>query len=514
MDGFDEIFDKYNENDNNNEKYFYNRFNLSQWNANVIVTCRSKVLNDNDINTTLIGTNKNRNINSMTYLWPFAKRQMSDYIEKFANMKSKNNKKKENMDWTAKKYEETLNNYPNLQKMIEEPFLLQIILSVLPSLVQKYGIGSRISKAQVYEVFNDQWIDIHSQNIITKLSELRIQMNINKIKSTLNQYCLDLGFDMFYQGSQVAIESNFQYQNNNDSELENENKGNIMEEKTGKKIMNENSNALAEKTQDVWKKYFNGDSVAKYILRRVGDNKYQFLHKSCQEYYAAEKIIFDILSWKFTVDNQQFGQHSRQLLINLKLLNEEMGIIQFLANRIYDDNSTFANLKSKLFQLIESSKTNPKISIAAANAITILNIARVSMNNKNWDKINIPHAILDYAFLEGTSFKGATLDHVSFYKACLRSTNFTNASVSQVNFGEYGYLKGHSNAVTCVQFSPDGNIIVSGSYDKTIRLWNASSGTQIKSLKGHSDIIKSVQFSPDGNTIVSGSHDKTIRLWK
>ncbi|ETO00633.1 hypothetical protein RFI_36807, partial [Reticulomyxa filosa] len=41
MDGFDEIFDKYNENDNN-EKYFYNRFNLNQWNANVIVTCRSK----------------------------------------------------------------------------------------------------------------------------------------------------------------------------------------------------------------------------------------------------------------------------------------------------------------------------------------------------------------------------------------------------------------------------------------------------------------------------------------
>ncbi|ETN99590.1 hypothetical protein RFI_37880, partial [Reticulomyxa filosa] len=60
VDGFDEIFDKYNENDNNNEKYFYNRFNLNQWNANVIVTCRSEALNDNDINTTLIGTNKNQ----------------------------------------------------------------------------------------------------------------------------------------------------------------------------------------------------------------------------------------------------------------------------------------------------------------------------------------------------------------------------------------------------------------------------------------------------------------------
>ncbi|ETN99151.1 hypothetical protein RFI_38330, partial [Reticulomyxa filosa] len=127
--------------------------------------------------------------------------------------------------------------------MVEEPFLLQIILSVLPSLVEKYGVESRISKAQVYEVFNDQLIDINIQNIITKLSELRIQMNSNKIKSILKQYCLNLGFDMFQQGSQIAIESEFQYQSDNDiiwnkvdPEIENEHKSNIIEEKTETEI--------------------------------------------------------------------------------------------------------------------------------------------------------------------------------------------------------------------------------------------------------------------------------------
>ncbi|ETN97820.1 hypothetical protein RFI_39706, partial [Reticulomyxa filosa] len=179
------------------------------------------------------------------------KQQMSNYIEKFANIKSKSKKKGENNDWTAKKYEETLKNYPNLQKMIEEPFLLQIILSVLPSLVEKYGVGNRISKAQVYEVFNDQLIDIHIENIITKLSELRMQMNSNKIKSILKQYCLDLGFDMFQQGSQIAIEPEFQYQN---PEIENEHKDNIIEEKTETEIKKIN-------TQDIWEKYFNGDSI-------------------------------------------------------------------------------------------------------------------------------------------------------------------------------------------------------------------------------------------------------------
>ncbi|ETO07256.1 hypothetical protein RFI_30136, partial [Reticulomyxa filosa] len=47
LDGFDEIFDKYDK--NNNERYFYDRFNLNEWNAKIIVTCRSHVLNDEDI---------------------------------------------------------------------------------------------------------------------------------------------------------------------------------------------------------------------------------------------------------------------------------------------------------------------------------------------------------------------------------------------------------------------------------------------------------------------------------
>ncbi|ETO24255.1 hypothetical protein RFI_12903, partial [Reticulomyxa filosa] len=141
---------------------------------------------------------------------------MHNYIEKFATIQSKNKKKDENSDWTPTKYKETLNNYPNLQKMVEEPFLLQLILTVLPLLVKQYDVGSRISKAHVYEVFNDQWIDIHCQNIISKLAELRIQMNINKVKSTLKRYCIDLGFEMFYQGNLIAIESDLQYQNENE----------------------------------------------------------------------------------------------------------------------------------------------------------------------------------------------------------------------------------------------------------------------------------------------------------
>ncbi|KAG4431566.1 hypothetical protein IFR05_012951 [Cadophora sp. M221] len=74
-------------------------------------------------------------------------------------------------------------------------------------------------------------------------------------------------------------------------------------------------------------------------------------------------------------------------------------------------------------------------------------------------------------------------------------------------------LEGHSSYVTSVAFSPDGKQVVSGSYDNTIRLWDAVTGAALQTLKGHSRSVTSVAFSPDGKQVVSGSYDNTVRLW-
>jgi WD40 repeat protein/energy-coupling factor transporter ATP-binding protein EcfA2 len=74
-------------------------------------------------------------------------------------------------------------------------------------------------------------------------------------------------------------------------------------------------------------------------------------------------------------------------------------------------------------------------------------------------------------------------------------------------------FQGHEDYVKSVAFSPDGKLIVSGSYDKTVRLWDIEGNPVGQPFQGHEDYVKSVAFSPDGKLIVSGSRDKTVRLW-
>ncbi len=74
-------------------------------------------------------------------------------------------------------------------------------------------------------------------------------------------------------------------------------------------------------------------------------------------------------------------------------------------------------------------------------------------------------------------------------------------------------LKGHTESIAALAFSPEGNFALTGSYDGTARYWDLTTGETIKELIGHNGLVTSVAFSSDGNFALTGSRDGTARYW-
>ncbi|NER85237.1 MAG: hypothetical protein F6K42_38195, partial [Leptolyngbya sp. SIO1D8] len=74
-------------------------------------------------------------------------------------------------------------------------------------------------------------------------------------------------------------------------------------------------------------------------------------------------------------------------------------------------------------------------------------------------------------------------------------------------------LEGHRGWVLDGQFSPDGTLLATASYDNTVKLWRVSDGELQQTFDGHQDGVLAVTFSPSGDLLITASNDNTIRIW-
>jgi len=119
----------------------------------------------------------------------------------------------------------------------------------------------------------------------------------------------------------------------------------------------------------------------------------------------------------------------------------------------------------------------------------------------------------------GMCTRTVTLANIPLALACWKDTILVSLvsgdiiTFDRITGSQMAILSGHTDWVRSLAFWPDGTSLVSGSDDRTIKLWDMQTGGVVKTFYGHIDCILSVSISADCTTIASGSRDGTIHLW-
>lgn len=160
------------------------------------------------------------------------------------------------------------------------------------------------------------------------------------------------------------------------------------------------------------------------------------------------------------------------------------------------------------------------LTVGLVSALILAGIARLQWQNSLQNEIKAISASSKALLKSNQEFDAliAAIEASSQIKRTFGVSEDTKNIVAELlqqalNFViENNRLEGHEKEVSDIAFSPEGNLMATAGWDKTIKLWSRD-GELLQTLKGHKDAVHSVAFSPNGDLIASGSRDGTIKLW-
>ncbi|KAG0013694.1 hypothetical protein BGZ80_010914, partial [Entomortierella chlamydospora] len=542
------ICDGYDESQQTHNLYMSNELNQpGGWRAQMVISCRTEYTGA-DYKDCFEPVDRNSGGNIDLYeeaiIKPFNASQIQDYIDQYISLRKPS--------WESKDYQEALKQVPNLQDLVRNPFLLKLALDVLPQVLETNSKFSEahITRVGLYDKFVTQWIE---------RAKIRLrEMELSSRDKDVFQELSDSGF----KDNGIAYLKEFVTA--------------IYDNQSGNAVVS----YLERRDRKTWKAPLFNKDEGKHLLREAipltrDGEYYRFIHKTILEYGLA-LAVFDPNEHEETIEPKQpisrRGSSSSVLSfenidstettavdISQSLLDSPLGrrnlvgelsILEFLSERAQQQPL----FKEQLLSVIERSKTEVTVRIAAANAITILVRAGFQFIGMDLRGIRVPGADLSFGMFDSAQLQGADLRKAKLRAVWLRDADLSGAQMAGVRFGELPFLQensevwwceyspdggkyavgtddgkitlydtsswsrirsliGHSESVNHLEFSATSDRIASASADKTVRIWDVDTGDCIHTMEGHGDEVSIVEYSPNGDHIASGSGDKTVRIW-
>ncbi|BBE08990.1 Putative uncharacterized protein [Mycoavidus cysteinexigens] len=502
FDGYDEIKER--------NRNFYDLNELWEWErSKFVITSRPEYLDANY--QTYFRPKGTRNGFREVWMAPFSAAQRSNYIQNYIH--------KTNSPWTAEQYQQALSQLTHLGKELERPFVLRMLLQILPELEEGPQTQKTLTLGTVYEQYFQKWWS----NWQVRLGAIPLTDDEEKAKKELCERAGGFMQQGFAYIQKCAVELT----------------------KAALTSAQDNEN-FKNRYRKVYEAFFANEAKAQLLrfnapFQMKQRQHYEFSHKSMQEYLVARAIC--------APDFEAIEPNPKDVLNQLLLVKESV-ILDFLVEQVKKQ----LQFKAYLHTWIEASKDPcASVTVGAANAMTILVRAGIQFNGADLKRIRIPAADLSSGVFDSAQLQGADLREVDFRQIWLRGANLRGAQMAGVQFARHSLqekrkvyacayssdgkscamgfeegeidvydtlswakihtLRGHTNSVSSVVYSPSGTQLASRSRENTVRLWDAPSGQAGPTLRGHTNWVSSVAYSPSGAQLASGSWDHTVRLW-
>ncbi|CAL5990305.1 Pentapeptide_repeats-containing protein [Hexamita inflata] len=302
IDGYDEI---------RSYKCLYNTNNLLNWNCKTIFTCRSShLVGDPSYYKYFISSKFDKSTAFQeVILVHFDDQQINDYLERFVQ------KSQAKLAWDWKIYRTHVDTILGLRELVQNPFILSMIVTVLPKLVSKRTASKNLEKLislDLYEEFVKQWFEKEEEKMITN----NVATDVSDLQKEYEDYSLKLATKMI-----DVVKTVVEY--------------------------------TSTDKQSQWKAFFDPNNPRTTTIRRgaplnTSSKFYSFIHKSIQEYFVAKNGQKQVQQLTVLLDDSSLKCSFNQHLVIDK------GVFGFYSETI----QRYSEFKKQLYQIIEMSKTS------------------------------------------------------------------------------------------------------------------------------------------------------------